>query len=117
MMDQAFLGHKAPRPGRETLFWCPACVSPVEPGTPLTSRHVLEDCPSVEGTRMRLGITEFLESCLQAGRSRKTAYKFYVMGMDEHGARVDCGTHLRRGASLRKLTEDWLQIWEDPDNL
>ena len=39
------------------------------------------------------------------------------MGMDEHGARVDCGTHLRRGASLRKLTEDWLQIWEDPDNL
>ena len=43
MMDQAFLGHKAPRPGRETLFWCPACVSPVEPGTPLTSRHSEEN--------------------------------------------------------------------------
>ena len=41
------------------------------------------------------------------------------MGMDEieHGARVDRVTNLRRGASLRKLTEDWLQIWEDPDNL
>ena len=40
-MDQPFLGHKAPRPGRARLFWCPACWTSVGPSAKLTSRHIL----------------------------------------------------------------------------
>ena len=40
-MDQPFLGHKAPRPGRARLFWCPACWTSVGPSAQLSSRHIL----------------------------------------------------------------------------
>ena len=128
-MDQPFLGHKAPRPGRERLAWCPACWSSAGPLAPLTSRHksspdsfdyfqlrhVLETCPAVEQTRVILGIRAFLNDCLKAGRSRASAYKFYILGMDEIGNKVDLQTHLKRGASLHQLTDAWLETWEDPN--
>ena len=80
-------------------------------------RHVLEDCPSVANTRMALGIKAFLDGCLKAGRSRETAYKSYIIGLDENGCKVDVVDHLQRGACLRMLTEAWLRVWEDPENM
>ena len=84
IMDQPYLGHKAPRPGRGRLYWCPACRTPTGPGTPLSSRHsltwyimfylssrhVLQDCPMVETTRFALGIRHFLDGCHQVGFHR-----------------------------------------------
>ena len=128
-MDQPYLGHKAPRPGRERLSWCPACWTSDGPSAPLSSRHsfsvisldddvklrhVLESCSAVEGTRVALGIRRFLDGCLQAGRSRASAYRHYVLGLDKNGDRIDLAIHLERGASLYKLTETWLNVWEDP---
>ena len=69
----------------------------------------------MEVTRKELGIRAFLDDCLKAGRSRASAYKHYVMGLDEVGSRVDLAIHLKRGASLHQLTETWLNTWENPD--
>ena len=63
---------------------------------------------------MQLGIRAFLDDCLKAGRSRSSAYKYYIMGLDKAGNGVDLKTHLERGASLRQLTEAWLNTWEGP---
>lgn len=54
---------------------------------------------------------------MQAGRSRETAYKSYIIGLDENGSKVDVVDHLQRGACLRMLTEAWLRVWEDPENM
>ena len=78
---------------------------------------MLENCPAVDESRMELGIKDFLDTCLVAGRSRASAFEFYIMGFDHTGAKVDHDVHMSRGASLSKLTEDWLSVWEDPDNL
>lgn len=129
MVDQPYLGNKAPRPGRERLFWCPACWTPSGPWAVLDSRHkftsypfdlytlhrhVLGTCSAVEVTRAELGIRAFLDECLQAGRSRASAFKYYIMGFDKMGNKIDIADHLKRGASLNKLTEMWLSTWEDP---
>ena len=65
-------------------------------------------------TRAELGIKAFLDECLQAGRSRASAFKYYIMGFDKMGNKIDIADHLKRGASLNKLTEMWLSTWEDP---
>ena len=130
-MDQPYLGHKAPRPGRERLSWCPACWTSDGPSAPLSSRHsftlvsvdddvtprhVLESCAAVEETRVALGIRDFLDGCLQVGRSRASAYRLYVCGFDKNGDKIDVALHFKRGACLHKLTEMWLSTWEDPED-
>ena len=61
------------------------------------------------------GITQFLKECSQAGRSNATAFKFYIMGFDQHGKAVDNSVHLERGRSLERLTATWLSQWESND--
>ena len=132
IVDQPYLGHKAPRPGRQRLFWCPACWTFAGPSAPLTSRHnsisyfldgnshlrhVMDTCPTVEGTRAALGIRAFLDDCLQAGRSRATAFKYYILGFDKSGDKIDLASHLQRGACLKDLTEVWLSTWENQANV
>ena len=68
----------------------------------------------MEETRVELGIREFLKDCLQAGRSRATAFKYYIMGFDKSGNKIDLNNHLMRGSSLNHLTETWLSTWEEP---
>ena len=77
---------------------------------------MLESCAAVVETRVALGIKYFLDGCHQAGRSRASAYRYYVLGLDKNGDKIDLETHLKRGASLHKLTETWLSIWEDPED-
>ena len=52
------------------------------------------------------------QSALQAGRSRATAFKYFIMGFDKNGVKVDLAFHLERGAKLQELTESWLSKWE-----
>ena len=73
----------------------------------------MDSCPAVEETRATLGIREFLDDCLRAGRSRASAFKYYILGLDKTGVKVDLAAHLQRGASLRELTEVWLSTWDD----
>ena len=75
---------------------------------------MLETCVAVEESRVALGIRAFLDGCLQAGRSRASAYRHYIMGLDRNGDKVDLAVHLQRGANLRELTDAWLRTWEDP---
>ena len=63
---------------------------------------------------MQLGIRAFLDDCLKAGRSRSSAYKYYIMGLDKTGNKIDINVHLKRGECLHQLTEAWLNTWEDP---
>ena len=79
-------------------------------------RHVLESCTAVEFTRETLGIRAFLDDCRQAGRSRATAYKYYLLGFDKNGVKVDLALYFKRGSSLKELTESWLSTWEDPED-
>ena len=74
---------------------------------------VLDNCPSVELVRRKLGIRSFLDSCLGAGRSRAKAYRNYLMGQDKDNIKVDLKSHLARGAHLQELTDAWLETWEE----
>ena len=84
----------------------------LQPIVNVLPRHVLESCSAVELTRVSLGIRAFLDDCLQAGRSRATAFKYFIMGFDKNGVKVDLAFHLERGAKLQELTESWLSKWE-----
>ena len=77
----------------------------------------MDSCPAVEETRATLGIREFLDDCLQAGRSRASAFKYYILGFDKSGDKIDLASHLQRGACLKELTEVWLSTWEDQVNV
>ena len=61
----------------------------------------MDSCPAVEETRAT------------PGRSRASAFKYYILGLDKTGVKVDLAAHLQRGASLRELTEVWLSTWDD----
>ena len=110
-MDQPPLGHKAPKPGYARLSFCPACRDDLRAPAPLTSRHVLEDCVGVSPVRRAEGISKFLDDCLKEGRSRASAYMFYVTGKDCNGEQIPVKDHLERGGSLSRLTDAWLGLW------
>jgi len=114
-MDQPHLGHKRPRPGLQRLYWCPSCLN-LGSRVHLTSRHVFESCPAVEGVRKDLGITSFINSCLEAGRSRARAYKNFLLGLDGRNNKVEPKDYLERGASLKELTDAWLESWGQADD-
>ena len=40
------------------------------------------------------------------------AYFNYINGLDTEGNKIDPKDHLSRGASLMKLTDAWLDVWE-----
>ena len=63
------------------------------------------------GARIREGIRAFIESCRAAGRSEKSAHFLYVNGFDPRRSRVPVQEHLKRGASLSRLTDVWLSTW------
>ena len=65
---------------------------------------------------MALGIRDFLHECRQAGRSRASAYRHYVLGLDKNGDKIDLEMHMQRGANLHKLTEAWLNTWGNTDD-
>ena len=85
IMDQVPLGHKSPRQGMARLIHCPACRGLLTSPLALSSSHVLFECMAVEGTRMRVGIRDFINRCSEAGRSHKTTRFLYVNGKDQCG--------------------------------
>ena len=128
IMDQVPLGNKAPRPGFARQFWCPACKGLLVHPLALSSGHVLLECVAVEGTgkgnffnyflsfacsgtRFREGIRLFLDECATAGRSEKSAHFLYVNGFDPKRCKIPVQDHLKRGASLARLTDVWLSTW------
>ena len=128
-MDQVPLGNKMPRPGYARQFWCPACKGLLENPLALSTGHVLLECMAVEGTcsvnsfsfltysgtRFREGIRLFLDECAAAGRSEKTAHYLYVNGFDPKRLKIPVPDHLKRGASLARLTNMWLSTWANHD--
>ena len=64
------------------------------------------------GTREQEGIRAFLTECEAAGRSLMTAHYLYVNGQSAEGIKISVQDHLRRGASLIRLTNVWLEMWE-----
>ena len=67
------------------LIHCPACRGLLTSPLALSSSHVLFECMAVEGTRMRVGIRDFINRCSEAGRSHKTTRFLYVNGKDQCG--------------------------------
>ena len=66
---------------------------------------------------MREGIRSFLDECVAAGRSEKSAHYLYVNGFDSKKSRIPVKDHLKRGASLSRLRDMWLDTWgEDTDD-
>ena len=66
---------------------------------------------------MREGIRSFLDECVAAGRSEKSAHYLYVNGFDSKKSRIPVKDHLKIGASLSRLTDMWLDTWgEDTDD-
>jgi len=82
----------------------------------LSSRHVFESCPAVADVRKDLGISTFINSCLEAGRSRARAFKNFLLGLDENNNKVDLKDYLERGACLKELTDAWLDSWGQADD-
>ena len=52
-----------------------------------------------------MGISTFINSCLEAGRSRARAFKNFLLGLDESNDKVDLKDYLERGACLKELTD------------
>ena len=77
----------------------------------MSSRHVLEDCMAIEACRVKEGIRAFLSECRRMGWSRRTAFRFYVSGLDKNGVEITRNQHLLRGARLTRLTDTWLKTW------
>ena len=50
LLDQASLGHRAPRRGHPRMKWCPAC-SRVDINARLSSLHVWGECVAMEDVR------------------------------------------------------------------
>ena len=63
------------------------------------------------GTRMREGIRTFLDECAAAGRSEKTSHYLFVNGFDAKKIKIPIKEHLKRGATLARLTDAWLSTW------
>ena len=67
---------------------------------------------AVETSRQREGIRSFYDECHSAGLSSAATYRYYISGLDAKGNPIPVKDHLSRGGSLRRLTEEWLDIWE-----
>ena len=67
---------------------------------------------AVETARQREGIRCFYTECHRAGLSSEATYRYYISGLDVEGNSILVKDHLSRGASLMRLTEEWLNIWE-----
>ena len=70
---------------------------------------------AVEDVRRSEGIREFLDGCRCIGLSMAAAFRHYITGLDSRGNKIDIMDHLSRGASLLKLTDAWLDVWEQRD--
>ena len=57
-------------------------------------------------------VRAFLTECEAAGRSLTTAHYLYVNGQNAEGIKISVQDHLRRGASLIRLSNVWLEMWE-----
>jgi len=110
LLEQAPLGHKCPRPGRQSRYHhCPACVDMVDRRPRLTCRHVLEACPAVDATRVSSGISAFLADCAARGVPRALHYGMYVSGVTADGSELGLSSYLERGAALAELQDSWIQ--------
>ena len=56
---------------------------------------------------MALGIQDFLDGCFQDERSRASAYRHYILGLNMNGNKIDLAIHLKRDVSLHKSIENW----------
>ena len=68
---------------------------------------------AVEGTRVHEGIREFLTSCRMSGLSQATAFSYFVSEKSPLGLKITLKEHLLRGSSLERLTNTWLNTWEE----
>ena len=64
---------------------------------------------------MREGIRSFIDECALAGKSERSAHFLYVNGLDSKSCRVPIKDHLKRGASLSRLTDMWLSTWGEEE--
>ena len=62
---------------------------------------------------MREGIRSFIDECRAAGRSQRSTHFLYVNGLDSKRSRIPVKDHLKRGASLSRLVNMWLDTWGD----
>ena len=62
---------------------------------------------------MREGIRSFLEECVLAGRSEKSAHHLFVNRLDPKGSKIPVEDHMKRGASLSRLVDMWMSTWGD----
>ena len=62
--------------------------------------------------RLTEGIRAFFNDCEDSGRSVATSHFLYVNGKDANGRQVSSEEHLKRGGSLIRITEHWLNMWE-----
>ena len=71
---------------------------------------------AVSDVREAEGIVDFLEMSRQAGMSRASAYRAYILGKDCRGVPVHVADHLARGACLSRLTDAWLSTWYEEED-
>ena len=137
-MDQVHLGHKLPRPGYSRLGgafitawlnklkgWFGAlhvmgpdwlqgmfCKTVWPWRTPEWGRGSGPPSHTWVLALVILVFRGFLHACERGGLSSSAAYRHYVIGLDVSGSKIDTDKHLLRGASLSRLTDEWLDIWE-----
>ena len=100
-----------PREGYACQNFCPPCYRVLDEMTPLTAQHVWGECETVKYQRIQLGIAEYVETYMSRGNSFDASFGAYLHGMDASDNTIEHGEFMARGEALKKIQDDWLELW------
>ena len=102
-LNNAGLGNRAPRPGRQRETHCSLCR-----GT-LDEYHVAFSCPSMDSFRYKnTDVMTFISLCRTKGIFPKVAFRLYLRGLDWNKESVTTTAFLKRGDTLKRILDQWL---------
>ena len=103
-LNNAGLGNRAPRPGRQRTTLCSLCR-----GT-LDEFHVAFSCPCMDEFRYNnTDVMSFISLCRTKGIFPQVAFRLYLRGLDWNRNTVITKAFLKRGNTLQRILDEWLR--------
>ena len=104
-LENAGLGNRAPRPGRQRTNRCALCNGSLD------EFHVAVSCPNLDPYRYRhTDIAFHVAMCRTKGIFPVVAFRLYLRGLDWNLNPIPTSGFLKRGQTLQRLTDEWLSL-------
>ena len=104
-LNNAGLGNRAPRLGRHRTTRCSLCNGS------LNEFHVAISCPHLDHYRYRhTDIAFHVAMCRTKGIFPTVAFRLYLRGLDWNLNTISTSAFLKRGQTLRRITDRWLNL-------